>query len=61
MDFEGTGHVLMEVLALNSPGRTVESHYILIQASVPAVIRTEHLPNPSLERYHYTSLLGKNR
>jgi hypothetical protein len=26
--------------------------------NIPAEIRTEHLPNTSLDRYRYTSLLG---
>jgi hypothetical protein len=28
-------------------------------ASVPAEIKTEHLPNKSLEHYRYTSLCGQ--
>jgi hypothetical protein len=48
----------MEVQSRQLPGGTEESHELPYIASIRAKIRTEHLPNRSLERYRYTSLLG---
>jgi hypothetical protein len=59
-DFKGDDRDLIEVLSRHLPGGTEENYETSVRiASVPAEIRTEHIPNTSLERYRYTNLLGK--
>jgi hypothetical protein len=49
IDVEGSGLGLTEVLSRNSLGR---------MADIRAKIRTEYLPNTSVNRYRYVTLLG---
>jgi hypothetical protein len=55
-NFEGYGLGRIEVLSRHWPGGTEEKSSAMI-ACVPAEIRTEYLPNTSLEHYLYLELL----
>jgi hypothetical protein len=55
-DFKERGRGHIEVLSWNLAGRTEENHESQVRiASVLAEIRTEYLPNTSLERYSHTN------
>jgi hypothetical protein len=60
-DLDGSSHDLRYYpsISLESQRKTIEASVKI--ASVLAEIRTEHLPNTSLEQYCYAILLGQKR
>jgi hypothetical protein len=58
MDFEGSGHSLIQVLSQQLPRGTEENLKSLRITSTQAVNCTEHLPNISAEHYCWTKLFG---
>jgi hypothetical protein len=60
-DLSGSGRGLIDVLnpyVWRAPGKPRRTSVRI--SNVPVEIRTEFLPNASLERYCYTNLLGPN-
>jgi len=61
-DFKGSSRGLIEVTTIPAFSGWTEENYEspLSIANFSAETQIRHLPNVSLERYHYTSLLGKD-
>jgi hypothetical protein len=58
---EGNGPHLIDIHLRNLPGETEEYHENLRITDVPAEIRTEYLPNTSVERYRYNIKIVDNQ